>query len=88
MYSEAIKKNVFDLYTLILPSGEEGTELLVLTDIKIKGDDAYTCWRDITYSQPMYMSLFDLLHLLGEYYIKDANLWTIDDIEALVHHED
>lgn len=77
-----------EFYTLVMPSGEDGNELLVMTDIKFRGDDCFICWRDICYSQPMYMQFYDLKNAVGETALGYSNLWTIDDIEATVDHQD
>lgn len=77
-----------ELYTLVLPSGENGNEIMVLTDIIVRKDEAYPVFKDITYAQPIYLSIVDLEDLIGKYSLQRYNLWTIDQIEELVEHMD
>lgn len=77
-----------ELFTFVIPSGDEGNQVLVMTDIKIYRDDVYPVFRDITYAQPCYFMFEDLKHIFGEALLKFYNLWTIDDIESLVEHQD
>lgn len=75
-----------ELFTLVLPSGKDGNEIMVMTDIVVVGDEAHPCFRDISYAQPMYLCLADLKNLFPT--LNLYNLWSIDDIESTITHCD
>lgn len=88
LISEIYKsKDTRSLFTVVMPSGTEGNELMVLCDWVVRGDEAFPVFRDIAYCQPIYMHFDDLRMLLGPLY-QCYNFWSIDEIEGNVEHMD
>lgn len=87
IYDKGLESGFF---TLVMPTGADGSSVLVMTDIKPDPLGGWViCWRDITFSQPMYLHFSDLRSVVGgaqmlQYY----NLWSVDEVEAFVDHPD
>lgn len=86
-YSEVVTtKSVNDLFTLVVPSGKNCDNVLVLVDIVASNGMNIPVFRDISRYDPMYLYFSDIVRLFGSDYCCRFNFWDIDDIDSLENH--